>query len=220
MDGMALNIIFASSAGLAGSALGFWLRGGKKGNPAREADLEKQLKESNAAAQQLRDELQASLELATVRSSRLADLDRDIKRLEEDAAQARTETRSVQTAMDQLQKLAANMAANVGEHNNQMQAINDELGEANSEADCVVPVVARLIEANAQMQEQLETADDALYVYKEAGRDCGHLHDGTDIRPITEAVASKAAESDEVANSRLGEWTGFQNRDFTSRSAP
>ena len=168
MDGMALNIIFASSAGLAGCGLGFWLRGGgKKGNSAREGELEKQLKQLNADAEKLRGDLQTSQELAKQRALDATDLDCEVKRLEQDAEQARAETRSVQTAMDQLQKLAANMAANVDEHNNQMQAINEELGESDSEADSVVSVVARLIEANAQMQEQLETAEERLEAQQE-----------------------------------------------------
>jgi len=167
MDGMALNIIFALSAGLAGGGLGFWLRGGKKGNPARESELEKQLKQEKVDAEKWQNDLQAAKDTAKEQVGEVADLRREVSRLEQDADQARAETRSVQTAMDQLQKLAANMAANVDEHNNQMQAINDELGDADTEVDCVVSVVQRLIEANAEMQEQLETAEERLEVQQQ-----------------------------------------------------
>lgn len=163
MDGMALNIIFASTAGLAGCGLGFWLRGGGgKGDPERERALEEKATSAAAAAERAESELQAAREESQSRQRQIADLQHEVKRLQADADQARSETRSVQAAMGQLQKLAASMAANVDEHNNQMQAINDELGDDNSSADAVVSAVARLIEANAQMQEQLDTAEERL----------------------------------------------------------
>jgi diguanylate cyclase len=169
MDGMTLNVIMASTAGLAGCWLGFFLRGGKKGNPARESDLEQQLGKAIAAEEQIQSEWDSFKAIIGERDSSIDDLQREIKRLEEDAKQARAETRSVQTAMDQLQQLAASMAANVDEHSNQMQAINDELGDGDesAQADCVVSVVARLIEANAKMQEQLDSAEEKLQTQQE-----------------------------------------------------
>lgn len=45
------------------------------------------------------------------------------------------------------------MAANVDEHNNKMQEINDELDDSSTQADTVVSAIAELVAANSRMQE-------------------------------------------------------------------
>jgi diguanylate cyclase len=65
--------------------------------------------------------------------------------------------------LQQLQSLAVSVAAQVGQHNERVQEINSELttGESHT-SESVMAVVARLIEANARMQDQLADAEQRL----------------------------------------------------------
>lgn len=68
------------------------------------------------------------------------------------------------------------------------------------------------IRANETVEEVVKRADDALYVCKEAGRNCGHWHDGTDSHPMSELPAEKqAVQSDgPTLEERIG---GVSNRE-------
>ncbi len=66
-------------------------------------------------------------------------------------------------AMRQLQTLAADVAAQVGEHSERVLEINSELTSLDAhDADSVMDAVARLVEANARMHEQLSSAERRL----------------------------------------------------------
>lgn len=62
--------------------------------------------------------------------------------------------------LGQVHAITARVAAQVGEHHTKMQAINDELSHADgADLDAIMATVNRLVEANAQMQSQLVTAE-------------------------------------------------------------
>jgi len=63
-----------------------------------------------------------------------------------------------------LHELAAAMAADVDEHSTRVQEISDELNASDErEAEDVVAAVARIIQANERMQQQLTTAEERLH---------------------------------------------------------
>jgi diguanylate cyclase len=63
-----------------------------------------------------------------------------------------------------LHELAAAMAADVDEHSTRVQEISDELNASDErEAEDVVTAVARIIQANERMQQQLTTAEERLH---------------------------------------------------------
>ena len=63
----------------------------------------------------------------------------------------------------QLHDLADQVAADVGEHSHQVEAISEELGAAEvGEPDVVVKAVAKLVRANGQMQQRLASAEGKL----------------------------------------------------------
>ena len=45
-------------------------------------------------------------------------------------------------------------------------------------------------------EQTVKRADDALYGSKEAGRNCGHLHDGSEIHPITDLAARQPVKAE------------------------
>ena len=62
-----------------------------------------------------------------------------------------------------LDELATSVALDVGEHNDRVKKINDELSSAKtSRAETVINAVAKLIESNGQMQQQLASAETKL----------------------------------------------------------
>jgi len=68
-----------------------------------------------------------------------------------------------QTALVQLREMATKVADDVEQHSGRVQEINDELTSTDShDADSVLTVVTKLISANEQMQEQLDTAQEKL----------------------------------------------------------
>ena len=65
--------------------------------------------------------------------------------------------------LGQLREVAVSMAANVDQHSTRVQAINQELiSSEGQESEAVVATVAKLIEANRDMQQQLDTAEGKL----------------------------------------------------------
>ncbi len=69
--------------------------------------------------------------------------------------------------------------------------------------DLELKVAASAGLAELLRDEDLDTlvrrADDALYASKEAGRDCGHWHDGENFHPLSSATAGCVDDSDEVS---------------------
>ncbi|HUT09745.1 MAG TPA: GGDEF domain-containing protein [Thermoguttaceae bacterium] len=73
------------------------------------------------------------------------------------------ETEYAREVLARLHQLAASVAANVGEHNSRVEEINEELNSNEfQETEDVVAAVAKLIEANNTMQEQLGHAEEKL----------------------------------------------------------
>jgi diguanylate cyclase len=65
--------------------------------------------------------------------------------------------------VSRLYDLAANMAANVDDHSNRVQEINDELRAIEHHApEDVLSAMAKLVDANEQMQQQLASAEQKL----------------------------------------------------------
>ena len=65
--------------------------------------------------------------------------------------------------MVRLQELATHIAGHVGAHSSRVEKINQELISAGGqETETVVSAVAKLIDANQQMQQQLDTAEQRL----------------------------------------------------------
>jgi diguanylate cyclase len=71
------------------------------------------------------------------------------------------ESRHAREVLGRLQQLAMRMAENVGEHSSRVEEINQELSSTDAhEPEAVVAAVAKLIQANQQMQHQLSTAEE------------------------------------------------------------
>ena len=69
-------------------------------------------------------------------------------------------TQQANEALARLHTLAADVAADVGRHNEQIIQINGEL--AGDESKDVTVVVERLVTLNEQMKQQLDDAEDRL----------------------------------------------------------
>ena len=73
------------------------------------------------------------------------------------------ESQRAREALAHLHQLAARVAVQVGEHSSRVEEINEELTATDArEAEDVVAVVAKLIQANDTMQEQLGAAEEKL----------------------------------------------------------
>lgn len=71
--------------------------------------------------------------------------------------------RKTREALTQLQELAVHVAEEVGEHSTRVQEINDELVTGGGEeTECVVDAVAKIIDANKKMQQELQVAEERL----------------------------------------------------------
>ncbi len=76
---------------------------------------------------------------------------------------ASDDQRRSREVLARLQELATHIAAHVGAHSSRVEEINQELLAAGGrETEAVVSAVAKLIQANQQMQQQLDTAEDRL----------------------------------------------------------
>lgn len=81
----------------------------------------------------------------------------------EQAAKHEEQQEQTAQALRTLHELAEKMAADVGEHQHAVEAINTELQETEGqEPTQVVDAVARLIRANEEMQSRLASAEDKL----------------------------------------------------------
>ena len=78
------------------------------------------------------------------------------------------ETRHAREVLLRLRELVTSVAADVDQHSNRVQEINEELtGHEVQETEEVLGAVSRLVRANAEMQEQLGTAEDRLTEQKQ-----------------------------------------------------
>ena len=77
------------------------------------------------------------------------------------------QTSRARMALDNLNRLAASVAADVGKHNSQVQSINTELSGAAAVGDVSSKValasMAKLMEANARLQNELKSAETKLH---------------------------------------------------------
>ncbi|MHB8902402.1 MAG: GGDEF domain-containing protein [Thermoguttaceae bacterium] len=72
-------------------------------------------------------------------------------------------TDEAELVLARLRDLAAGVAANVGEHNSQVEAINSRLmARSGGESAVVVNAVSQLLAANTRMQQQLDSAEQQL----------------------------------------------------------
>jgi diguanylate cyclase len=81
------------------------------------------------------------------------------------AEMANDAARSRQVAKEllaQVHGLTAKVATQVGEHNQRVQAINDQLASGDNDLQAITSAVTRLVEANAWMQQQLDSAESKL----------------------------------------------------------
>lgn len=73
------------------------------------------------------------------------------------------EIQYVREALARLHELATHVAADVGQHSDRVEEINEELAAtAAHETEAVVSAVDRLVQANTRMQQQLTSAEDKL----------------------------------------------------------
>lgn len=76
---------------------------------------------------------------------------------------AKQQMEQAEVILARLHDLAAGVAADVGEHNSQVEAINHQLSaEGGDDAAVVVTAVSQLLAANSQMQQQLDSAQEQL----------------------------------------------------------
>ena len=72
------------------------------------------------------------------------------------------EALQVKQVMTRLHELATSVAADVDKHNTRVQRISDELSASDFDSKVVATAVAQLIEANKQMQQRLNSAEERL----------------------------------------------------------
>ena len=158
-----LDILIVGTATAAGFGTGWALGPGKQsagvgdGGPWREELL--QCKEKLAAA--LNDTANARNQAALAKSE-AATFKLEAIQAKRDLEDALYESSRAHQALSQLQSLASRIAADVGQHNSRVQAISAELEQDKGDAEIVVAAVAQLLEANAKMHEQLESAEEKL----------------------------------------------------------
>ncbi len=157
-----VDLLILGTAAGAGFCVAWWLGRGRRATEeselattrAKVAHLSEQLAQAQAELQ--RKSLDAEPPHQEIRTSPSStDDDVDLEALRRDAARTKD-------AIAQLQVLAQHMAEDVDEHTTRVQAINSELGEGSRETNHVVAAVTKLLEANAQLQRRLETAESKL----------------------------------------------------------
>ena len=80
-----------------------------------------------------------------------------------DNPSSESQIEQAEVILARLHDLAAGVAADVGEHNSQVAAISDQLAaESGNDTAVVVNAVSKLLAANSQMQQQLDSAQEQL----------------------------------------------------------
>ena len=80
----------------------------------------------------------------------------------EEEQRRKEQQRRAQEAMTEVHDVASRVAADVGAHNSRVQEINDEMLDGEKTSDAVSVAMHKLLEANKQMQEKLESAEKRL----------------------------------------------------------
>ncbi len=79
------------------------------------------------------------------------------------AEETNPEVQRAKEVLDRLQELAASVAADVGQHSQRVEQINEELSTSNTpETEKVVGAVTKLLQTNRQMQHRLASAEERL----------------------------------------------------------
>lgn len=106
------------------------------------------------------------------------------------------ESHRAREVLASLQELTTRVAADVGAHSSQVEAINEELtANPSEEPTAIVSVVARLVEANKHMQGRLDEAEDKI-------RQQAQLVESTAAEARTDALtllANRRAFDDQIA---------------------
>jgi diguanylate cyclase len=80
-----------------------------------------------------------------------------------EVAESSDDRKTTREALTRLQEMAVKMAADVGQHNTRVQEINAELSSTDVQTpENVVAAVAKVLEANERMQQQLSQAEQRL----------------------------------------------------------
>lgn len=120
-------------------------------------------------------------------------------------ADATAEVERSKAALARLHELAERVAADVGEHSSRVQEISEELTQASTDGapldSVVLGTVARIIEANGRMQEQLKSAE--VKLQEQAQQIEIHAADA-----MTDALTGgrNRRAFDAELNSRIAEW--------------
>lgn len=96
--------------------------------------------------------------------------------------------------MTRLHQIAAGVAEEVGDHNERVQSINDELSASEDPLDVVV-AVERLIKVNSELQSQLQTAEQRM---REQASQIDEYIDAATTDALTQ-LANRRAFDDELA---------------------
>jgi len=113
-----------------------------------------------------------------------------------DQADGQVDAQRAREALARLHELAAKVKADVGAHSHRVEEINEELTATDSHgAETVVAVVAKLMEANSQMQRQLASAEDRL---DQQARQLESETAAARTDPLTQ-LANRRALDDELA---------------------
>lgn len=157
------SLFIVGSAAAAGWGAGWWFHH----SAAAPADRFPDKAQDDLA--RLSDQLSRSQEQLQQAQAEVTRLQHEAERVQSKASQerlvldvARRDAARTKDFIAQLQHLAQHLAEDVGEHNTRVQAINLELGAGSTEAQVVLTAVAKLLDANAHLQDQLETAEGKL----------------------------------------------------------
>lgn len=147
MGALVLDVLLVALASVIGGGAGWFLRGGgpldTESDPETEAALLRARKDNEA----LRDQVDASTE--------------ENVKLKDELDAARLDATHAKDALGELHRVAANMSANVSEHNRSVQEISDGL-DVESDPTAIVQCVEQLFTANSKMQSQLAEAEKEL----------------------------------------------------------
>lgn len=106
------------------------------------------------------------------------------------------EVRQAREALTQLHDLAAQVAADVGQHSHRVETINEELTAGDvCEPDVVVKAIAKLVRANNQMQQRLVSAEGKL---REQAKEIQSQTTAARTDALT-GLANRRAFDDEIA---------------------
>ncbi|HZZ71549.1 MAG TPA: GGDEF domain-containing protein [Pirellulales bacterium] len=134
---------------------------------------------------------------------------RDITQVAAQSQAADEQTTRARKALDNLNRLAASVAANVGEHNTQVQAISSELtvtpDRGKPDESLVLANVAKLLEANERLQAELRSAENKL-------NEQAHELEARSADALTDALTGRANRRafDNEIERRILEWNRKQ----------